>query len=581
MAIELIRKDYTPAHIDLPPGERSFVAWITMDIVDNEGDVVIGSGVDTKSVFMGVNGDPARPGNPVVMAVHDYQRWPLGTCEWIKLAKPYAKSTFSGLKAKTFIDEDPDALKVFGMIQRRVVRGVSIGFRPPDDMKTSEWGPPTAQELRERPDWKTARRIIRRAVLLEYSVVPIPMNQSALIFAVSKGLPLPSYLQPVVTNMKADERTMKPMVTKGMHVKCKGGACGKIKSLHDDGVMPEGEDFDDERDDDQSGEAAALVEMHDDKCMPTGKIKCYGMKDMEDFDGPDGKALSGSSGTGGGYLVAPGGGDGEEAPEEQDEPIKKGDRVHCEKGANHPACVGMVKSVHTSGKVGGCLNSAEASEEMPHARVKCYKSMDHPFHFHETDDHYAVPVAKCKRLDTIMTRPGGKGYGAEVDVSHDGGERITMHDPSGCVAQFAECPAVSGGWRPDDAALRVKQYAVGAQGRLTGCYAWAQGDDRRLQIKDIRGGRLVVVKEAVDAAMLAIGVLPPSDRAAAFSLLKQYRALFGDDAAPDAESKSVPTFRTEAQWEAEIVRKARERIASEKTPESLAQDVLDRVLGTL
>jgi hypothetical protein len=187
-------KQFTPAEINFTPGERSFVAWISMDVVDNEGDVVVPTGVDCASAYLGVKDDPSRPGNPVVMAVHDYQRWPLGTCAWIKVARPSRRAQFSGLYAKTLIDEDPDALKVFGMIQRRVVRGISIGFRPPDDPRPGEWGPPTPEELAARPDWASARRVIRRCVLLEYSVVPIPMNQGALIVAVSKGLELPSYL---------------------------------------------------------------------------------------------------------------------------------------------------------------------------------------------------------------------------------------------------------------------------------------------------------------------------------------------------------------------------------------------------
>jgi hypothetical protein len=261
-------KHFTPAEINFTPGERSFVAWISMDVVDNEGDVVVPSGVDFESVYMGVKGDPRRPGNPVVMAVHDYQRWPLGTCEWIKVARPSKRLNFSGLYSKTLIDEDPDALKVFGMIQRRVVRGISIGFRPPENFQPGEWGPPTRAELLARPDWATARRVIRRCVLLEYSVVPIPMNQGALIVAVSKGLELPAYLKDKVKPMpepedtgddlppdddpdagvgedddEADEAPPPEPIRKGDYVKwprhqAAAAGCGKVVSIHRAGKVP-------------------------------------------------------------------------------------------------------------------------------------------------------------------------------------------------------------------------------------------------------------------------------------------------------------------------------------------------------
>ena len=255
----LTSKHFTPAEINFTPGERSFVAWISLDVVDNEGDVVVPTGVDFESVYMGVKGDPRRPGNPVVMAVHDYQRWPLGTCEWIKVARPSKRLNFSGLYSKTLIDEDPDALKVFGMIQRRVVRGISIGFRPPENFQPGEWGPPTHAELVARPDWATARRVIRRCVLLEYSVVPIPMNQAALIVAVSKGLQLPSYLQDKVKPMSTpevleDDSTLDQAeappaekepetIRKGDYVKwsrheCGPAGCGKVVSIHRAGQVP-------------------------------------------------------------------------------------------------------------------------------------------------------------------------------------------------------------------------------------------------------------------------------------------------------------------------------------------------------
>lgn len=180
---DVLIKAFNPAETNFTPGESSDVSWITTDIVDNEGEVVVVKGIDYQSVFMK---------NPVVMACHQLNRWPVGLCQWIKPAKG---AGFTGLCAKTMYDEqDEDAVKLYGLVKRGLARGKSISFRPPTDFQPGDWGPPTPEELRSRPDWKGARRIIRRCVMFEYSVCPIPMNQEALTIAVSKGLALPSFL---------------------------------------------------------------------------------------------------------------------------------------------------------------------------------------------------------------------------------------------------------------------------------------------------------------------------------------------------------------------------------------------------
>lgn len=192
-AVGLVTKYYTADEVNFTPGERSFVAWVSTEQVDREGDVVVASGVDFKTEYLA---------NPVVMAVHDYGRWPLGQCEWLKVK---SGPQWRGLYGKANVDDDADAEVVWKKIQKRTVRGVSIGFQPAKGMKSAEWGPPTADELRKNPHWKGARRIIRRCVMIEFSVTPIGMNPSALIEAVSKGLHRPRYAEPVMSD---DETTL-------------------------------------------------------------------------------------------------------------------------------------------------------------------------------------------------------------------------------------------------------------------------------------------------------------------------------------------------------------------------------------
>ena len=184
---EILRKAVEVAETNFTPGEMSDVAWITTDTVDHDGHVVISAGVDFKSVFYDKN--------PVVLAYHEFGNPPIGRCDWIKLAKPSATNRFSGLTAKTlWYADDPDAVKLFGMVQSGLIRGRSVTIRPCVDHKPGDWGPPTSAEIKARPDWANAGMIIRRCVLIEYSVVTIPMNSEALTIAVSKGLQLPSFV---------------------------------------------------------------------------------------------------------------------------------------------------------------------------------------------------------------------------------------------------------------------------------------------------------------------------------------------------------------------------------------------------
>lgn len=120
----LTRKVFDPVEHHFTPGERSMVAWISTDCVDHERDVVVSAGIDYKTFFLGKT---PEDGNPCVLAFHDFGRWPLGRCEWIKAKQ---SREFNGLYAKTVFDDDPETETVWRKIKSRSLRGISIGFRP-------------------------------------------------------------------------------------------------------------------------------------------------------------------------------------------------------------------------------------------------------------------------------------------------------------------------------------------------------------------------------------------------------------------------------------------------------------------
>lgn len=128
--------------------------------VDQEGEVLVPSGFDF-SYFGEVK---------TVYWQHDYDK-PVGTCRnW---------SVKGGaLNTTTFITRTAFGDDVLTMIQDGVVNGLSVGVIPTDS------GPPDATELKSFGD---CRNVIRRSLMLEYSITPMPCNQTALIEAVSKA----------------------------------------------------------------------------------------------------------------------------------------------------------------------------------------------------------------------------------------------------------------------------------------------------------------------------------------------------------------------------------------------------------
>lgn len=689
---QIVRKDYVPEETNLVPGESSFISWITMDNVDREGDVVIAANVDFTTDFLGVNGDPSKPGNPVVMAFHEYNKYPIGRCLWIKHGRPSPTRAFSGLYAKTLMDSDPDAQRAFGLVQRRIVRGISIGFRPPDDMKSGEWGPPTAEEIRLRPDWVKARRIIRRSILIEYSLCSLGMNQLALITAVSKGLSLPSYwsklampkaiapdtrvkttdglglvksitttdtpddcenflcgseaapvakvelLTPsgeptgthkafLVSALKAmddDENDDKSLEDEaridtadtthgsngfmvGQHVKMAGsagGGCGVVKSLKVRGshTGPDKMPMDASHD-----EPVYEVDEHDDdhKCM--GSMKCFRAAHMKDFDmAPVTMSVRGKkagmhegSMTAGGAIVPEDDAEEHDDGEHEDESeasekpgmlLAKGMHVSWEKHKDVLPGMGRVKSIHTAGRVPGAVNHAEATEEMPHARIERYKHMGDPMTMHASGEHVAMPCKMCKALDVMRLTPAKEEMGEKAMVSGADGTPFVMADTppqSKGVIAFTASPVVQGGWNAAAARAKLRKTYGTDIAKFRKCFAWFDPkafDDPNacgLLVKDVRAGQVVIVREAVEEALKNVDRvgMPLADKAAVKAALERYRSEWADDEPEATEDKSFEDVSGE-ELERRVENIVRKLFAP-RSDEAVAQSVLDQLNGAI
>jgi hypothetical protein len=187
-------EDYQYRHLvlgkgptELDPDERSDVSWISTEAVDRAGEVVRAKGLD----------DSHFQANPVVTWQHAYHLPPVGRSLWRKRAR---EGKIPGIKAKTQYPPCPSswpgneawpADQAFALVQAGLLNGKSIGFVPtkvhiPDEREARQQG------------WDEVTLVIDEWILLEYACCFLPVNQDALVEAVSKGLPVsPAFLAQV------------------------------------------------------------------------------------------------------------------------------------------------------------------------------------------------------------------------------------------------------------------------------------------------------------------------------------------------------------------------------------------------
>jgi hypothetical protein len=168
------------AKLDVSEGERSVVARICTDVVDDYETVVDPAGADLTAFRK----------NPMVLWAHGLEdvrgTLPVGRCAWVKYSKPD-----KALISKTIFETDPFSDALFRWYQAGVLRGFSV-FGKGDPEKCS---PPSPAEIRARPDLARCLFVYRSWTLKEYSAVSLPGNAEALALAVSRGLEVPEILR--------------------------------------------------------------------------------------------------------------------------------------------------------------------------------------------------------------------------------------------------------------------------------------------------------------------------------------------------------------------------------------------------
>jgi phage head maturation protease len=167
----LLRKELTCA-IKAAGGRDpdEYVATITTDTVDMDGEVMVPEGMDAtdfekrRTIFW--NHDYARP---VAKALGKLKR---------EDGRILSKFRFAERPAAAQGEWFPDTVRA--LVDQGVIRGVSIGFRP------MEQRPPTKEDRRKYGE--DCRLVRSRWKLGEWSIAPYQCNPDAVVDAIAKGV---------------------------------------------------------------------------------------------------------------------------------------------------------------------------------------------------------------------------------------------------------------------------------------------------------------------------------------------------------------------------------------------------------
>lgn len=150
---------------------KGFSAFASVEIVDRDGDVVVAQGMNSRNYER----------NPVLLCIHEDKKLPVGKCTSIRRKTGSIEMDFALTpKPDGWAGPwEPDAVGAgvsFGSLN-----GVSIRFSAlPGGVRTA-----TAGDIAKYGDG--CQRVYSKWELLEVSVVSLPANQDALIYAVQKA----------------------------------------------------------------------------------------------------------------------------------------------------------------------------------------------------------------------------------------------------------------------------------------------------------------------------------------------------------------------------------------------------------
>lgn len=170
------RRDYVAEVDDVDAAGGWVVARINTSAVDRFDTVIVPGGMD-QSAF--------EANNRLVLWNHGEDaprgKVPVGRSAWVRYRRDR-----DDLLAKTVFAKDDFARGLFQLYRDNVLRAWSVNGKA--SKAPGMTGPPTADELKRRPDWKGAKTLYRAWSLTEYSAVTFPGNADALTEETSRAL---------------------------------------------------------------------------------------------------------------------------------------------------------------------------------------------------------------------------------------------------------------------------------------------------------------------------------------------------------------------------------------------------------
>lgn len=192
---EIVHKTYSSgvfSKFHVEDGKREFIATITTNTVDRDGDVMDPKGADIKSF----------QSNPVIFLNHEAWEMPIGKAQWIRR---FTEAGKAGLLSKGYISDKTERGKeAFGLMQDGILTTTSIGF----GIKAGGAREPNEDETKKYPGIK---RMVTKWELFEFSVVGIPANTDAIIQQVSKMSKVPDWLGVKVPEVALKQREPEPV----------------------------------------------------------------------------------------------------------------------------------------------------------------------------------------------------------------------------------------------------------------------------------------------------------------------------------------------------------------------------------
>jgi hypothetical protein len=377
-------------------GPREVVHWITTDCVDRSNEVVLSTGCRTGNFDL----------NRVVMYGHARGKptegeagLPVGKNLWLKSAS--RPDGTNGILARTLFDDDPFALRVCGKYKSSMMTAWSVTFIPID------FGPPTREEIKRRPDWADADTIYRTWELVEYSAVAIPDNPEVVTVAktfdgtavVTDTEATATETVEVVTVEKSADADVLPPITEIEAVDKtmveSTGAAGGV-------TVPEG---DEKTKSDGMGVCPKCSHPGVSRTMETDGSPVNMCMQGHSWPAAESKILPADPAydpDNDGDDDSPGSLDNPDADEDEEMAeaggIKRYSFVKMAGGIAHKG-VGRVHSIHSKGMVPHTDNDMMASKDAPVARVQLYKA--YADGHMGTEVHIAHPIAKMERIDDL------------------------------------------------------------------------------------------------------------------------------------------------------------------------------------